>query len=175
MTDSSPTVYRHNLSDEIMKSLYDFSKIHQYDDRVDYKDAWASYMEGNENMINIEAKRLKEQGFEGDVREKMYKSGRYYFRKKKDHGDRKKETRVRKKYISLDHQFLELMDDHILRYTVSSKPAISFESFCISCEDEINEEETRLREEYKMDVVDFNKKLKKTYKNRCFQNNMKKY
>ena len=173
MTDKVATVYRHNLSDEIMKSLYDFSKIHQFDNRTDYKEAWTSYMEENENMINVEARRLKDQGFEGDVREKMYKSGRYYFRKKMDHGDRKKETTARKKYISLDHKFLQLMDDHILRDTVSSKPAISFESFCILYESEINQEEVRLFEEYNMNVEDFNKKIKKTYKNRCFQNNSK--
>lgn len=160
--------FRHNFSSIFNNLLYEFAKIHQYDTRKDYKDAWKIWMENNENLISQETINLKSNGFNGNIQDKMYKSARYYFRKKKDHGERKKETKVRKQYISLDHQFLECMDDHINRTNKECKPSISFETFCIMYENEIIEEESRLIEEYNIDSEHYNKKIKKTYKNRHF-------
>lgn len=163
--------YRHNFSSTMMSALYEFSKVHQYDAREDYKEVWVAWMEENEVIICEEIKLLKSKGFEGDVREKMYKSGRYYFRKKNDHGERHKEKQNRKKYVALDHEFLDLMDNHITRSDILFKPSTMFESFCILYEHEINEEESRMEQEHNMSHEEFNKKIKKTYKNRYFQNN----
>lgn len=171
---SRPVIFRHNFSESIMKGLYDFSKIHQYDVRSDYKEAWNVWTENHREEIGAEEQRLKENGFDGDVCDKMYKSARYYFRKKKDFGERKKESSIRKQYIALDNMFLEKMDCHMTRHSCGEKPALCFEMFCIMYENDIYEEENRMSEEYNMDKTEFLKKIKKTYKNRYFQNMNKK-
>ena len=181
---SKTTTFRHNFSDSIMKSLYGFAKMHQYDARNDYKDAWKDWTESNEVAIQEEKARLKGNGFTGDFQDKMYKSGRYYFRNKKDFGERKKESIGRKQYIALDNDLIEIMDNHIMRYGYGQgqgqgqgqghgqelKPAICFEEFCSRHEEVINDEEKRLFEEYGVAQDDCAKKIKKTYKNRYFQN-----
>jgi hypothetical protein len=175
MEEQQTTIFRHNFSEDIMKCLYDFSKIHQYDARSDYKEAWGVWIEIHKDMVSLEERRLKENGFEGDVYDKMYKSARYYFRKKKDFGERKKEQSTRKKYVALDHMFLEKMDTHMLRHCLGEKPALCFEMFCIMHEMDIYEEEDRVCHDYGIIKEDFMKKIKKTYKNRYFQNISKKH
>ena len=170
----SPVVFRHNFSENIMKHLYDFAKIHQYDSRADYKDAWSEWTDQHNIDICNEHKRLKENGFNGDIYDKMYKSARYYFRKKKDYGERKKELTNRKNYVALDNEFLQKMDIHMERHCQGEKPSIAFESFCIMYEEDIDAEERRMEEDYKMGKEEFLKKIKKTYKNRHFQNISKK-
>lgn len=170
LNNESTTVFRHNFSDSTMKILYNFAKLHQYDVRADYKESWKQWTEENNNIIFEEQKRLKENGFNGDIYDKMYKSARYYFRKKKDFGERKRENVERKKYIALDNELLEKMDIHMERYCHGEKPAICFEMFCIMFEEDINNEERRLCEDYNISTGDFSKKIKKTYKNRHFQN-----
>ena len=167
---SKANTFRHNFSESIMKALYGFAKMHQYDARNDYKDAWKDWTESNEPVIREEEERLKGNGFTGDFQDKMYKSGRYYFRIKKDFGERKKELSVRKQYIALDNDLIEIMDNHILRHGHGLKPAICFEEFCIRHEEEIDAEEKRLFEEYDLVQDAYSKKIKKTYKNRCYQN-----
>lgn len=61
-----------------------FSKVHQYDDRHTYKSEWAKWVQ-QENIaqaIDMEKRRLQENGYIGDIDDKMFKAGRYYFRKK---------------------------------------------------------------------------------------------
>ena len=164
----SSNTFRHNFTPIFTSLLYEFAKIHQHDNRKDYKEAWKLWLENNENSVSQETNRLKSNGYNGNIQDKMYKSARYYFRKKQDHGERKKETKIRKQYISLDHEFLTCMDDHIKRSERSCKPSLSFEMFCIMYENEINEEQARLIDEYNIDVEQYNKKIKKTYKNRHF-------
>ena len=42
-------IFRFNLSDDIMQRITQFAKIHQYDDRKNYKEAWNTWIEDNEN------------------------------------------------------------------------------------------------------------------------------
>jgi hypothetical protein len=106
-----PTViYRFKFTEEFMEDLYKFSKIHQYDDRKDFKEAWKVWIEENESIIDEEMRRLLNLGYEGDVLDKMFKSARYYFRKK---STEKKEPRQRRHYISVNRDLLDAMDNHI--------------------------------------------------------------
>ena len=70
-------IYRFKFTEEFMEDLYKFSKIHQYDDRKDFKEAWKVWTKENENIINDEMRRLLNLGYEGDVLDKMFKSARY--------------------------------------------------------------------------------------------------
>lgn len=80
--DKNALIYRFKFTEEFMQELYTFSKIHQYDDRTDFKEAWIVWMNDQNELISSEQERMISLGYHGDILEKMYKSARYYFRKK---------------------------------------------------------------------------------------------
>lgn len=75
-------IYRYKFAERINELLLIFSKIHQYDDRKTFKEAWEIWREDNKEILDCEIERLKEINYEGDIINKMFKSARYYFRKK---------------------------------------------------------------------------------------------
>jgi hypothetical protein len=163
-----PTViYRFKFTEEFMEDLYKFSKIHQYDDRKNFKEAWKVWTEENESIIDEEMRRLLNLGYEGDVLDKMFKSARYYFRKK---STEKKEPRQRRHYISVNRDLLDAMDSHINSNLNENwyKPSAGFTEFCKE-HIELLQQEVELL--IKFDIVasdEIKKKIKKTYKNRYF-------
>ena len=70
-------IFRYKFTEEFMGELYKFSKIHQYDERNDFKEAWNLWKQDNDEIIDEETNRLKRLGYNGDVIDKMFKSGRY--------------------------------------------------------------------------------------------------
>lgn len=119
-------------------------------------------------MIDNECKRLKSEGYVGSPTDKMYKSARYYFRKR---SNAKEKPKKRRKYVSLDPTMITLMDEHI--YTRSRlpdfKPAIAFDNFCDSFRNQITNEITRLYTLKSLSESEISDKFKKTYKNRYYQ------
>lgn len=84
ISNSNIKTYRHEFGKEFMQMLSVFSKVHQYDDRHAYKSEWTKWIQ-QENIaqtIDMEKRRLQENGYIGDIDDKMFKAGRYYFRKK---------------------------------------------------------------------------------------------
>ena len=75
-------IFRYKLSDNIMELITQFAKIHQFDDRHAYKEAWEKYVNENREITDREISRLAELKYKGDVMDKMFKAGRYYFRTK---------------------------------------------------------------------------------------------
>ena len=75
-------VYRFQFSTVVVQTMTIFARIHQYDDRGTYKEAWDNWVQENSNLIRQEKNRLEKLGYQGDILDKLYKSGRYYFRKK---------------------------------------------------------------------------------------------
>jgi len=166
--NTSVPVFRFKFTPEFNVHLLSFSKIHQYDDRITYKEEWDRWLLSNDTIVNDEVLYLKSAGYDGDILQKMYKSGRYYFRKKTLVSDH--EPKQRRKYISIDKDIIELMDRNILRQVESSlifKPAISYEKFCLDHSSVIEDETLRLME-LELNKYDIANKFKKTYKNRYF-------
>jgi hypothetical protein len=158
-------IFRFNFSDDFANQLYPFAKLHQYDDRHTYKEEWARWLTNNDELIDAEVTRLKGLGYDGDIIGKMYKSGRYYFRKKTSSND----IKTRRKYTSLCHDMIDAMDEHINinYYLPCFKPSIAYEQFCMEYETLLNDETERLLQE-ELVHKDIYSKLKKTYKNRYF-------
>lgn len=77
-------VFRFKISDDVVDAITAFAKIHCYDDRHAYKDAWKEWCEDNREMLDMEVKRLENIGYTGNAYDKFFKSGRYYFRNKKN-------------------------------------------------------------------------------------------
>ena len=78
-----PAIYRFKFDDSFVDILNTFSKVHQYDSRTDFKEAWKLWLEENNDAVETESRRLINSGYEGDIIDKMFKSARYYFRKKR--------------------------------------------------------------------------------------------
>jgi hypothetical protein len=161
------TIFRFKFTEEFMKELYQFSKIHQYDHRKDFKEAWILWLDENMDLVRTEIERLIQLGYEGDVIDKMFKSARYYFRKK---STAKVVPKQRRQYISINHNVLEAMDEHIKKNRKDSdyQPKNGFISFCKDNEIILKECIKTMMDNNVKDVELIENKLKKTYKNRYF-------
>lgn len=160
-------IYRYKFTVQFMEMLYQFSKIHQYDDRPIFKEEWNNWVEENEEQVSEEVRRLDGLGYEGDVIDKMFKSARYYFRKK---NISKKEPKQRRVYVSCKKDILDAMDSHIedgLK-TQEYKPSEGFNDFCDKNKDLLKDEIVHLIESNITDTSEILSKVKKTYKNRYF-------
>lgn len=158
-------VYRYKFTPEFMTELETFSKIHKYDERKVYKEAWDDWKTKNKTLIETEIEYMENLGYKGDVELKMYKAGRYYFRKK---SDTPKEAKKRDTYIQLGIEIIQTMDRHIImnRSKDNFTPSNGYMMYLENTKDIINEE-------YKLldDTIDnetFYNKIKKMYKNRYF-------
>jgi hypothetical protein len=160
----SIAIYRYKFTEEFISYLFNFSKIHQYDDRKDFKEAWVKWTEEHEDIVNNENRRLSNLGYDGNVLDKMFKSARYYFRNK---STEKKPPKERRQYISIDRELLNAMDTHIKENMSDKeyKPKLGFSNFCEKHRDMLDDTIN------KMNVNDaelISDKIKKTYKNRYF-------
>jgi len=166
---STKPIFRYKFSDDFVAELYKFSKIHQYDDRRSYKDAWSIWLEENSEIVEAECQRLGELDYTGNVLEKMFKSGRYYFRKKSTN---KKEPAARRSYVSVDKSLLDTMDRHIAskmrEFADGLKPSNAFIDYIGIYNDIHNDFVSDLHKQGIMDPVEIQDKIKKTYKNRYF-------
>jgi hypothetical protein len=160
-------IFRFQFTEAFMEDLYKFAKIHQYDHRKDFKEAWQIWLEENEDLVQEETDRLNNLGYDGDILDKMFKSARYYFRKK---SPVKAEPKQRRQYISVSHELLEAMDAHI-RTNIglnNYQPKTGFIDFyeankCLVVQ--------IFRSFFELNIKDgkfIQTKLKKTYKNRYF-------
>jgi endo-alpha-1,4-polygalactosaminidase (GH114 family) len=168
--DNKKLIFRYKFSDDFAEQLYEFSKIHQYDERLTYKEAWALWIEENKDLITNETKRLNELGYEGNILEKMFISSRYYFRKK---STEKRKQQSRQCYIRVSQCLLNKMDEHILKIlpngiTETMKPSTSFIEFCEKNVDILEEEVKLLLGKGMKEPSEIKDKIKKTYKNRYF-------
>jgi hypothetical protein len=160
---TSINIFRYKFTKEFMEELYKFSKIHQYDHRKDFKEAWILWKDENEEFISQEIRRLNLLGFNKDIEDKMFKSARYYFRKK---NTEKKDPVTRRDYVGTSKEFIFVIDQHI-KSNFGNKPSECFSQFCRENIEELQKELVRLINGgfSKTEIKD---KIKKTYKNRYF-------
>ena len=161
------STYRFKFTDEFMKDLHIFSKIHQYDDRKSFKEAWKIWIEDSEEIVKKEEQRMQIIGYKGDVIDKMFKSARYYFRKKSAVPSVQKE---RRKYVGINKDLLLRMDIHIknglMDKSKGCKPHTGFLNFCETNLDVLKETIDELCNIGIKTPHDIQCKIKKTYKNR---------
>jgi len=143
-------IYRFKFSNKLMVPLTEFSNKHRFDEPELFKVYWDRWE------------------LQPDIHEKMYKTVRYYLKNK---SLEKKEPKKRRKYITLDKDFLEKMDDHILEVAIvqDMKPAHAYNNF-ISLSDNMRLVEEQIKELTEKDMTELaaTNKIKKTYKNRYF-------
>jgi len=158
----------------MVDAIFQFSKMHQYDDRETYKEAWIVWKRGSNisKLFEIEIERLQTLGYKGNaanIEDKIFKSGRYYFRTKMvNYNDGTATTTStstatssskRGKYIPMSKQLISDMDDHISRCHQREdsenqyKPSELFIDFCSSHANVVNYEIERLVDKIKTDPV----------------------
>jgi hypothetical protein len=164
---SAIQIFRFKFTPEFMDELFQFSKVHQYDERKDFKEAWIQWVDDNKNLIELEIDRLTNLGYDGDILDKMFKSARYYFRKK---SNEKKEPKQRRQYIGVSKELLELMDMHIEENIENPdyQPKNGFIEFCKDNETVLKNIISNMIEKGLDDRQEIQEKIKKTYKNRYF-------
>ena len=161
------TIFRFKFTDEFISELSQFAKIHQYDDRHEFKEAWNNWVEENQDLVDTESRNLINNGYNGDVLDKMFKSARYYFRKK---STEKKDPVVRRTYINVDKQLLDAMDEHIMENIDDDdyQPKSGFTDFCNSNIELLKKVVNEICQSGIKDAREIEDKIKKTYKNRYF-------
>ena len=160
-------IYRYKFTDDFTSELFKFSKIHQYDHRKDFKEAWNQWLEANNEIVSNEERHLTNHGYEGNILDKMFKSARYYFRNK---STEKKAPAKRRDYMGVQKDLLSFMDEHIKSNINRDnyKPSDGFDEFCKNHIDLIKEEVNILCKNGITDSTEIKNKIKKTYKNRYF-------
>lgn len=154
-------VYRHKFCKTFQEKIEDFSGQHKYDDYKTLKEKFKEWLQENKSCIMEEERRMKNNGYCGNIEVKIFKSSRYYFMKKTNE---KKETKKRKKYKSKNNQLLEEIKMHIYR-TEITKPSEAYDDF-------VSKKETLLNN-MKMELInsgdyDSETKIKKIYKNKFY-------
>ena len=145
-TINAPTggVFRFKFDRDINSILQRFASVHHGDDLEDFKDAWETFLKTFRTAIDIEAQRLKEIGYNGDVENKMLTSVRYYYCKqfkignteKKDQEtpnqetpvqeapDEENDTQTKRSYVKINKDVHDAIDKFLKKnnnYTL--KPA----------------------------------------------------
>ena len=167
MTETIAT-FRFKFTPDFAELLYGFAQLHRFDNRHLFKEAWDEWINKNEELINNEIIALKSNGYKGMALDKMYKSARYYFRKKRQD---KNEPKDRRRYVGVDNEVIKAMDDHILeqcRYD-DFRPSNGFNDFCDTHKSLLEKEVVRLYTKENLTTQEISPKLKKTYKNRYYQ------
>ena len=178
---TNPNIYRYKFDPEIVELISNFSKLHQFDSREDFKEAWKVYIDTNKNLIENEKERLNSLNYKGDIDSKLFKAARYYFRKKalinKEENENldfieEKNNEKKRGYICLSVYLLDLMDEHITSNINNTDytPANGYLAFCNINNNSI-EREIKILLEDNDNILseDINKKIKKAYKNRYYQ------
>lgn len=171
-TNEKPTLktkYRFTLHESVVNELNAFVYIHKYDDRKEFKEQWERWVSENTTLIEKERLRLQSQGYDGDIIDKMFKSVRYYLRKKPLTPS---EPKQRRKYIGITREIITLMDTHIcqqLQENTLAKPAVGYNEFYEMYNERILADEiNRIHTTYNVEKDVVEAKIKKTYKNRYF-------
>jgi hypothetical protein len=180
---------RYTYSEEVVEQLSSFAKVHEYDGRKEFKEAWQKWMEEPDvkNLIGSEVSRLTANGLSGDIFDRMYKSARYYYRKKG--GEVVNEPTTRKEYEGLPRSVLKTIDDYIYseinrniletekgdNHIITITAAKSFTTYCKLHYDVIsdllppmNDDEDKVNKNMRDELKKVTDRLKKTYKNRFY-------
>jgi hypothetical protein len=161
---NSKLIFRYKFTQDFMDHLHNFSKIHEFEDRIDFKESWKNWMEENNDIVKNEVNRLNSLNYKGDIIDKMFKSARYYFRKK---SNLKQEPKKRRQYISVSNELLKMMD-HYIKNNIVYPPKKAFIMFCKDNEEIVKNSIHKIMENGCNDLKLIENKIKKTYDNRYY-------
>lgn len=173
--------FRYDFTEEIGILLNDFSSNHENEKFKEFQKSWNIWINNPEIKIKLNNERIRliKEGYEGDVLDKMYKSSRYYCKKKNNSIIEKKQIKHTNRFSTIllriiDNSLTNEFKEHIKKFNeVSLNQPDSYSRFCIYHKDDLLNEFKRIRQVNGFICNSIETKLKKTYKNR-FHNIKKK-
>ena len=165
--------YRYDFSKGVTEKLFAFTKEHRDETTKNFRANWNEWINGEEinRILTTECELLLNQGFKNDVWDKMYKSARYYYKKRPaDKGNQIKPTKPKKHTNRFSLNFLQMIDNNISKHILQQKSQIVlFNEFCVTMSYEIIKELRIIKTERGEIPEDIKEKLKKTYKNQYYK------
>jgi len=160
-------IYRHKFSVSFLEQLKGFADLHRFDEIPLFIEHWNIWIERNKEAIGRETMRLKNNGYDKDVLEKMYKSVRYYYKNKPID---KSEPKKRSCYKAISVEQRKNIDNHIDEVIDTKKPSEAYDDYIVNIKyiSLYLSEKKKLINEGKSENEAENK-IKKTYKNRYFK------
>jgi hypothetical protein len=177
-------VFRYKMNDEIMDEVKEFGRIHKYDTKDDFNEAWKEWVNEHDDLIHQEKERLAGLGYKGDVYRKLYKSVRYYYIKKSSSSGKRDAIDVgetgetegdgdgngdgngngyvaaqttNKKRILLNRSFMKAVESHIERSLERSdnlKPSECYTDFMVTNKDIVADEINYCKGKYNLEDKD---------------------
>tara|TARA_Y100000389_G_scaffold195359_1_gene226686 strand:- start:529 stop:1095 length:567 start_codon:yes stop_codon:yes gene_type:complete len=178
-TTSNPNkkIFRYKFSNDINEMLSNFGRLYSYSNDEDFDKYWNEFLVNNDELISKEYERLKEQGYNGNINDKLYKSVKYYWIKihkldnnnDNNHNNHKSE-RNNETYITINIDLLNKINNYIDETLINNvSPNQSFNNFCKTYDEDINNEINKIKEKYNINNKDICKeKIKKCYKNKYY-------
>ncbi len=158
--------YRYNLSDELLTYIK-INFINQFDHEK-FDKCWKNWitMERVKILFKMEENRLINEGWSGNINEKIKTSIKYYYLNKDE--NEKSTKKKRRKYIHINDKLSGSMNDFINK-TKIKKPAAAYEKFIKDNKPHYKTECLRLKEYIQNNDISF--KIKKTFKNKFYLKN----
>lgn len=181
-----------------MNAIHVFADKYKYSDRKEYKKEWELWLNNNNDIVEKEIVRIQLLGYKGNIKEKMFVSGRYYYRKyekKKankdivvkdissqdfdilekekdkdlDNEDREKLKKTRD-YIKVSKDLLDFIDKYISDniQTIADVKPCKSYSQFYKINEEFLNTYFTIMENIYHNKNDYFEKIKKTYKNRYY-------
>jgi len=177
------TKYRFDFSSEVGELLATFSDNHESEKYKVFQLSWSSWINKDDvrEILTKECDRLQQEGYKGDIWDKMYKSARYYY-KKRALVNNKEDNNVivkRSPNIKFSTNYLKQLQENIvsqLKNNITDKNLITlsqveaFDKFCTSNKKNIIEELQLIKQKNGDLPHDIIKKVKKTFRNHFYNN-----
>jgi hypothetical protein len=144
--------FHYHFSEEMGDRFMYFATLHRFDDRKTFKENWEKWIAETDvaECISKEMEMLKANGYVGDIIGKMFRSVRYYYRKKPM--KEPTSTTKRKRYEMASKEILEEMDRHILLQITENRidkrssmsPAKAFAHYVETHEDVVEDKHKKI-------------------------------
>ena len=177
--------YRFDFTDKVKFMLADFANMNKNATRKEFTKAWLTWLSHAtiKSMLDSEKTRMELEGYEGDVLDKMFKSTRYYHKKRDRMENTDKNKTSRGKYKNrFSREFLNKMDEYIQLQLGDIKNVVNkngkminilsqseaYNRYCMANQDKILSEFLLIKRSQGELTMDMVEKIKKTYKNRFY-------
>ena len=168
--------FRFDFTEDVGNLLSKFSQEHSSEKCGNFQHSWKLWVDEPEVKKTLENEdiRLQHLGFQGDVWDKMYKSARYYY-KKKQHQKKLSPKLSNKHTHRFSNMLLEKIDvwlqgefkkNIVNTSEITLSQPESYNRFCLLQKNVLLNEFTNIKKNKGIIPEDIGQKLKKTYKNR---------
>ena len=166
-------IHRVKCSPELNNEMISFSQIHCFDEKDVLIEEFEKWFDTSQikHLIEIEQNILNRHKDNQDVREKIWKSIKYYYIKKYKFPKKKKE-KPKRTNIRISHSLVEAIKEFLSKHMEKDKqfiPKNNYNRFYVENIESIEEEANRLIDIHKnLKFEDVTSKIKKNYNNQYY-------